>query len=103
MAPGLGSLNRNLMLVVEQLATAHRIIGQVAAERDGLRQQLADLLGVPVEEIVVSSAGAPNVPHESDPQPDAAPAEAAEGRIGRIGRIRRRLLDRWRNQNSPRS
>ena len=102
-APGLGSLNRNLKLVVEQLATAHRILGQVAAERDALRQQLADLLGVPIEEIVVPSAGAPTVPHESGPQPDAAPAEAAEGGIGRIGRIRRRLPDRWRHQNSPRS
>ena len=103
---GLGSLNRNLKVVAEQLATAHRIIGQVAAERDGLRQQLADLLGVPVAEIVVPSAGEPNVPHESGPQPDAAPAEAAEaaeGRIGRIGRIRRRLPSRWRTQNSPRS
>ncbi len=100
MAPGLGSLNRNLKVVTEQLATAHRILGQVAAERDGLRQQLADLLGVPVEEIVVPSAAAPNVPHESGPQPDAAPAEAAEGRSGRI---RRRLPARWRTQNSPRS
>jgi hypothetical protein len=34
------------------------VIGRVAAERDALRQQLADLQGIPVEEIVVTSIGA---------------------------------------------
>jgi hypothetical protein len=56
--PALGALNRQLNLVIQQLATAHRLIGQVAAERDALRQQIADLQGIPVEEIVVSSIGA---------------------------------------------
>ena len=44
--------------MMQQLTTAHRIIGRVAAERDALRQQLADLQGIPIEEIVVSTIGA---------------------------------------------
>jgi hypothetical protein len=55
--PGLGALNRQLRLIVEQLETAHRVLGRVAAERDALRQQLADLKGVPVDEIVITSTG----------------------------------------------
>jgi hypothetical protein len=50
----LGALNRELKLIMEQLGTAHRVIGRVAAERDALRQQLADLQGIPVEEIVIT-------------------------------------------------
>jgi hypothetical protein len=100
--PGLGSINRHLTQVLEQLAAAHRILGRVAAERDALRQQLADLQGVPVEDIVIpsvgeSTEGAP-VPDESGPQPDAALAETPENRIDRIRRrlprIRRRLPSR---------
>jgi hypothetical protein len=56
--PALGALNRHLNLLMQQLMTAHRVIGRVAAEREALRQQLADLQGIPVEEIVVSSIGA---------------------------------------------
>jgi hypothetical protein len=56
--PALGALNRHLNLLTQQLGTAHRVIGRVAAERDALRQQLADLQGIPVEEIVVTSIGA---------------------------------------------
>lgn len=56
--PALGALNRHLNMLMQQLMTAHRVIGRVAAERDALRQQLADLQGIPVEEIVVSSIGA---------------------------------------------
>jgi hypothetical protein len=55
--PGLGALNRQLKMVVEQLETAHRLIGRFTAERDALRQQLADLQGVPVEDIVITSTG----------------------------------------------
>jgi hypothetical protein len=55
--PGLGALNRQLRLIVEQLETAHRVLGRVAAERDALRQQLADMKGVPVEDIVITSTG----------------------------------------------
>jgi hypothetical protein len=54
---GMGALNRQLRLIVEQLETAHRVLGGVAAERDALRQQLADLKGVPVEDIVITSTG----------------------------------------------
>jgi hypothetical protein len=44
-------------MMIQQLSTAHRVIGRVAAERDALRQQLADLQGIPVEEIVVTTIG----------------------------------------------
>ena len=53
--PALGALNRHLNMLTNQLETAHRVIGRVAAERDALRQQVADLHGVPVEEIGVTS------------------------------------------------
>jgi len=56
--PALGALNRHLNMMVHQLETAHRVIGRVAAERDALRQQLAELQGIPVEEIVVTSIAA---------------------------------------------
>jgi hypothetical protein len=56
--PALGALNRHLNMLTQQLGTAHRDIGRVAAERDALRQRLADLQGIPVEEIVVTSTGA---------------------------------------------
>ena len=56
--PALGALNRHLNMLMQQLETAHRVIGRVAAERDALRQQLADLQGIPVEKIVVTSVGA---------------------------------------------
>jgi len=54
----MGALNRHLNMLMQQLGTAHRVLGRVAAERDALRQQLADLQGIPVEEIVVTSIGA---------------------------------------------
>jgi hypothetical protein len=56
--PALGALNRHLNMMTQQLGVAHRVIGRLAAERDALRQQLADLQGIPVEEIVVTSIGA---------------------------------------------
>ena len=61
-APGLGALNRQLTLLTEQLGAAHRILGRVAAERDALRQRLADLQGIPVEDIVVTPAAAAEGP-----------------------------------------
>lgn len=45
-------------MLMQQVMTAHRVIGRTAAERDALRQQLADLQGIPVEEIIVSTIGA---------------------------------------------
>ena len=56
-APGLGALNRQLEMLIAQLGAAHRILGRVSAERDALRQQLADLQGIPVEDLVVPSIG----------------------------------------------
>jgi hypothetical protein len=56
--PALGALHRHLNLLTQQLETAHRVVGRVAAERDALRQQLADLEGIPVEQIVVTSIAA---------------------------------------------
>lgn len=55
--PSLGALNRHLNMMMQQLSTAHRVIGRTAAERDALRQQLADLKGVPIEEIQVTTIG----------------------------------------------
>jgi uncharacterized membrane protein YccC len=91
--PGLGALNRQLELLIQQLGAAHRVLGRVSAERDALRQQLADLQGIPVEEIVVPSVGAsseePPVAHERRPEHDGARA-AADGRVARIRRRRGR-------------
>jgi hypothetical protein len=72
--PVLGALNRHLNMMTQQLGTAHRVIGRVAAERDALRQQLADLQGIPVEEIVVTSIGAST---EKDERPEKS-REAGE-------------------------
>ena len=57
--PALGALNRHLNMLVQQLEIAHRVIGRVAAERDAFRQQLADLQGIPLEEITVTSSDLP--------------------------------------------
>ena len=74
--PALGALNRHLTMLTQQLGTAHRVIGQIAAERDALRQQLADLHGIPVEEIAVTSLGTsmeqstnPSAPKPVEPKP----------------------------------
>jgi hypothetical protein len=72
--PALGALNRHLNMMMQQLGTAHRVIGRIAAERDALRQQLADLQGIPVDEIVVTSLGAAadqpaSTPKPTEPQP----------------------------------
>jgi hypothetical protein len=73
--PALGALNRHLNMMMQQLGTAHRVIGRVSAERDALRQQLADLQGIPVEDIVVTSIGAAKenrparTPEPVEPQP----------------------------------
>jgi len=56
--PAASALNRHLNMLTLQLETAHRVVGRVAVERDALRQQLADLQGIPVEEIVVTAIGA---------------------------------------------
>jgi hypothetical protein len=56
----LGALNRHLNTMSQQVTAAHRMIGRLAAERDGFRQQIAEMRGVPVEQIVattVASAG----------------------------------------------
>jgi hypothetical protein len=55
--PAIGALNRHLNMMAQQLGTAHRVIGRVAAERDAFRQQLAELQGIPVDAIPVTSLG----------------------------------------------
>src|SRR5215212_3962459 len=72
--PAMGALNRHLNMLMQQLETAHRVLGRVAAERDALRQQLADLQGIPVEEIVVTSIGA-SKEKEDRPEKTREPAE----------------------------
>jgi hypothetical protein len=70
--PALGALNRHLNMMMQQLTAAHRIIGRVASERDALRQQLADLQGIPVEEVIVTAIGV------STEQP-VKPSQPAQG------------------------
>jgi hypothetical protein len=62
-------------MMMHQLGTAHRVIGRVAAERDALRQQLADLQGIPVEEIVVTSIGASSDQSAGQPAKIPQPTE----------------------------
>jgi hypothetical protein len=96
--PVLGALNRHLNMMTQQLGTAHRVIGRVAAERDALRQQLADLQGIPVEQIVVTSIGAatekderPAKTRESDePQPQTGIARLNYFRHDDIDVMRKR-------------
>ncbi|MGH2617714.1 MAG: hypothetical protein ACRDJC_20975 [Thermomicrobiales bacterium] len=85
--PALGALNRHLNMMMQQLATAHRVIGRVAAERDALRQQLADLQGIPVEEIQVTAiGGATDQPAKSSqPQPNEPPPKSAISRLNYFG------------------
>jgi hypothetical protein len=60
----LGAINRHLNVLTQQVTAAHRVLGRVAAERDALRQQVADLQGIPVEQVVVSTIGATNATAE---------------------------------------
>jgi hypothetical protein len=53
--PAIGALNRHLSVMTQQLGTAHRVLGRVVAERDAFRQQLADLQGIPIDAIPVTS------------------------------------------------
>jgi hypothetical protein len=66
--PALGALNRHLNMMMQQLGTAHRVIGRIAAERDALRQQLANVQGIPVDEIVVTSIGVSSDQGSSSPK-----------------------------------
>jgi hypothetical protein len=72
--PALGALNRHLNMMMQQLGTASRVIGRIAAERDALRQQLAIVQGIPVDEIVVTSIGV------SSDQPSSAQKHHVEPR-----------------------
>ena len=44
-----------VLAAVERTEALHAVVGRVAAERDALRQQLADLQGIPVEDVVITS------------------------------------------------
>jgi hypothetical protein len=83
--PALGALNRHLNMMMQQLGTAHRVIGRIAAERDALRQQLADLQGIPVEEIVVTSLGASNDQFSAAPRPSEPPPKTGISRLNYFG------------------
>lgn len=83
--PALGALNRHLNMMLQQLGTAHRIIGRIAAERDALRQQLADLQGIPVEEIVVTSIGTSTDQPSSTPKPDVLQQKSGLSRLNYFG------------------
>ncbi len=49
------TINQHLGLMTQQLTAAHRVIGRVSSERDALRQQVADLQGIPVDEVIIAS------------------------------------------------
>jgi hypothetical protein len=83
--PALGALNRHLNMMMQQLGTAHRVIGRIAAERDALRQQLADLQGIPVEEIVVTSLGASSDQFSAAPRPAEAQPKTGISRFNYFG------------------
>lgn len=73
-----GAINRHLNVLTQQVTAAHRVLGRVAAERDALRQQVADLQGIPVEQVVVSTIGATTSTSEqtrNEPQPEPEPRE----------------------------
>jgi hypothetical protein len=83
--PALGALNRHLNMMMQQLGTAHRVIGRIAAERDALRQQLADLQGIPVEEIVVTTIGASSEQPSSAVKPSEPPPKSGLSRLNYFG------------------
>lgn len=53
--PALGALNRHLAMMSQQLTASQQAIGRLAAERDALRFQVAELRGIPVSEVRVST------------------------------------------------
>jgi hypothetical protein len=53
--PALGALNRHLAMMSQQLTASQQAIGRLAAERDALRFQVAELQGIPVSEVRVST------------------------------------------------
>lgn len=81
--PSLGSLNRHLATVMQQLTAAHQIVGRVVAERDALRQQLADLQGIPVEDVPIPKIGASTTATTdvTEPRAKAAPARTRLARL----------------------
>ena len=83
--PALGALNRHLNMMMQQLGTAHRVIGRIAAERDALRQQLADLQGIPVEEIVVTTIGASSEQTSSAAKPSEPQPKTGLSRLNYFG------------------
>lgn len=83
--PALGALNRHLNQMMQQLNTAHRVIGRVAAERDALRQQLADVRGIPVEEITVTTIGAATAPAGRPAAPDTPRTPSPLARLNFFG------------------
>jgi hypothetical protein len=72
-------------MMMQQLTAAHRVIGRVAAERDALRQQLADLQGIPVEQIEVTTIGvAPELAPSSRGPSAASPGIQQPSRLERL-------------------
>ena len=74
-------LNQHLSLMTQQLNAAHRVIGRVSAERDALRQQVADLQGIPVEDVIIASVNVladsekdRRAPSSAEPETTASPS-----------------------------
>jgi hypothetical protein len=90
-APSLGALNRQFTMVTQQLTAAHQVIGRVAAERDALRQHLAELQGIPVEEVLVT-ATAPSPATPTKPTDLLAGEPLAASLLARLNAFGRRLF-----------
>jgi hypothetical protein len=56
--PAVGVIQRHLTLLTQQMADAHSAADRRAAEGEALRQQLADLQGIPVDQIAVPTSAA---------------------------------------------
>lgn len=77
------ALNRHLILVTEQLTAAHRVIGRVTAERDGLRQQIAEIKGIAFEDVVIPSLE-PSSESEGEKRNAASASGQAPSRLQRL-------------------
>lgn len=72
------TIHQHLGLMTQQLTAAHRVIGRVSSERDALRQQVADLQGIPVEEVLIAGLSASGESEKDRRAPATAEGEAQQ-------------------------
>jgi hypothetical protein len=80
------TISQHLGLMAQQLTAAHRVIGRVSAERDALRQQIADLQGIPVEDVMIASL-ATSGELDKDLRVGASGEEEAEQKPSRLAKL----------------